>query len=346
MKLSALSADWQTLSALLDEALELPPEARVAWLAALAGPAAAHRETIARLIEPAAILEREYTLRGTAALRPRAPRPAPMRQRRPGNDEHDEVSPYRLLSELGRGGMGAVWLAERVDAQPRRKVALKLPHLGWAPGLAARLGRERDILASLEHPNIARLYDAGVDRLGRPYLALEYVAGTPIDRYARAHHATLRQRLALILQVAAAVAHAHTRLVVHRDLKPSNILVCAGGEVRVLLSTSASPSCWRAKTMARPASSRDSPGRALTPDYASPEQIRGEPIGTASDVYSLGVVAYELLAGDPGHTASATKRAAWPRPSRGSKCPWPAAPATPLRAASSTVTSMRSSTRR
>ena len=101
--------------------------------------------------------------------------------------------------------MGTVWLAERTDGQPRRKVALKLPHLGWAPGLAARLARERDILASLEHPNIARLYDAGVDRLGRPYLALEYVDGTPIDLYCAAHSLPLRERLALFLQVAAAV---------------------------------------------------------------------------------------------------------------------------------------------
>jgi len=144
------------------------------------------------------------------------------------------IGPYRLLSPLGQGGMGSVWLAERTDGHPRRKIALKLPHVGWAPGLAARLARERDILASLEHPNIARLYDAGVDPLGRPYLALEYVDGTPIDHYCTAHSLSLRERLALVLQVAAAVAHAHTRLVVHRDLKPSNILVTESGSVRLL----------------------------------------------------------------------------------------------------------------
>ncbi|MEO8312322.1 MAG: protein kinase [Caldimonas sp.] len=191
--------------------------------------------------------------------------------------------------------MGTVWLAERIDGQPRRKVALKLPHLGWAPGFAERLARERDILASLEHANIARLYDAGVDQLGRPYLALEYVAGTPIDRYCKEHALPLRQRLNLVLQIAAAVAHAHTRLVVHRDLKPSNILVTAGGEVRLLdfgiaklLQDGGGGQATELTQFA---------GQALTPDYASPEQIRGEPIGTASDVYSLGVVSYELLTG-------------------------------------------------
>ncbi|MEO5881065.1 MAG: serine/threonine-protein kinase, partial [Caldimonas sp.] len=172
------------------------------------------------------------------------------------------------------------------------KVALKLPHVGWAPGLAARLARERDILASLEHPNIARLYDAGVDPLGRPYLALEYVDGTPIDRYCTLHSLPLRERLALVLQVAAAVAHAHTRLVVHRDLKPSNILVTASGSVRLL-------DFGIAKLLQGGGESTELTriaGGALTPDYASPEQIRGEPIGTPSDVYSLGVVTYELLA--------------------------------------------------
>src|SRR6185295_2268308 len=203
------------------------------------------------------------------------------------------VGPYRLLAELGQGGMGTVWLAERVDGQPRRKIALKLPHVGWAPGLAARLARERDILASLEHPNIARLYDAGVDPLGRPYLALEFVDGTPIDRYCATHSLSLRERLALLLQVAAAVAHAHTRLVVHRDLKPSNILVTEGGGVRLL-------DFGIAKLLQEEGGDATdltaATGRVLTPDYASPEQIRNETIGTASDVYSLGVVAYELLA--------------------------------------------------
>ncbi|MCA3220243.1 MAG: protein kinase [Burkholderiales bacterium] len=206
----------------------------------------------------------------------------------------ESIGPYRLLSELGAGGMGAVWLAERSDGQLKRKVALKLPRLVWAKGLAERMARERDILATLEHPNIARLYDAGVDQHGRPYLALEYVEGQPIDVYAKERGLSVRQKLDLLLQVCSAVAFAHSRLVVHRDLKPSNILVTSDGQVRLL-------DFGIAKLMegdsAKETQLTQLAGRALTLDYASPEQIKGEPIGTASDVYSLGVVAYELLTG-------------------------------------------------
>ncbi|MEO8525984.1 MAG: serine/threonine-protein kinase [Caldimonas sp.] len=292
MELRDLKGDWPALDALLDEALALPASERSAWLASLSGERATLRETLARLLETATGVETDEVL----DVLPRFGAPAdeaddPLAEPAPG----DAVGPYRLLSELGRGGMGAVWLAERADAQPRRRIALKLPHIGWAPGLAARLARERDILASLAHPNIARLYDAGVDQIGRPYLALEFVDGVPIDRYCESHALPLRARLDLVLQVAAAVGHAHTRLVVHRDLKPSNILVTADGEVRLLDFGIAKlvqhEDGGEATELTRIA------GRALTPDYASPEQIRGEPIGTASDVYSLGVVSYELLAG-------------------------------------------------
>jgi serine/threonine-protein kinase len=206
----------------------------------------------------------------------------------------DVVGPYRLISELGRGGMGAVWLAERTDGQLKRQVALKLPHIAWGGALAERLTRERDILASLEHAHIARLYDAGIDREGRPYLAMEYVEGRPIDEYCRQRALPLRERIALLLQVAAAVAHAHARLIVHRDLKPGNILVTADGQVQLL-------DFGIAKLIEGDRTQKtfltELAGRALTPDYASPEQIRGEPLGTASDVYSLGAVSYELLTG-------------------------------------------------
>jgi serine/threonine-protein kinase len=197
--------------------------------------------------------------------------------------------------------MGSVWLAERADSIPKRKVALKLPHLGWAPGLAERVERERDIVASLEHPHIARLYDAGLDALGRPYLALEYVDGTPIDRYAAEHRLTVPDRLRLFLQVAEAVAHAHAHLVVHRDLKPSNILVTGQGDVR-LLDFGIAKLLEDSDTAAEESELTRAGGRALTPEYASPEQVRGEAIGTASDVYSLGVVAYELLTGKRPYT--------------------------------------------
>jgi eukaryotic-like serine/threonine-protein kinase len=202
------------------------------------------------------------------------------------------VGPYRLIRELGAGGMGSVWLAERIDGTLKREVALKLPRLSWSSGLAERMSRERDILASLNHPNIARIYDAGLDSQARPYLALEYVEGEPIDVYCRQHSLSIKERLKLILQVSAAVAHAHARLVLHRDLKPANILVTHEGQVRLL-------DFGIAKLMegelTQETKLTQQSGRALTLDYASPEQIRGEPIGTASDVYSLGVVAYEIL---------------------------------------------------
>jgi len=204
----------------------------------------------------------------------------------------DEVGPYRLVRELGEGGMATVWLAERSDGLLQRRVALKLPRIGWAAGLARRAAHERDILATLEHPRIARLYDAGVTAAGRPWLAMECVSGVPIDVYCRDHALGVAQRLRLFQQVADAVAHAHARLIVHRDLKPNNILVTAEGEVRLLdfgvaklLEDEATPAMNLTQMM----------GRALTPDYASPEQVGGRAVTVATDVYSLGVVLYELL---------------------------------------------------
>jgi serine/threonine-protein kinase len=201
--------------------------------------------------------------------------------------------------------MGVVWLAERADGLLDRKVALKLPHVGWSGDFVQRFARERAILATLEHPHIARLYDAGTDEFRRPYMALEYVEGEPIDAYCRRRGLELRARVALLLQVAEALAFAHARLVVHRDIKPSNILVNAEGQVRLLdfgIAKLLEGDVAQETELTRLA------GRALTPQYASPEQLRGETIGTASDVFSLGVVAFELLAGAkpwPGGSAPA-----------------------------------------
>jgi serine/threonine-protein kinase len=290
-RLEALVTQWSTINALLDEALELPPAERARWIEALSGPHAQFRDTLRELLASMPGVETQEFL-GTLPRVPAGETPQGQAADEPAAGML--VGPYRLLSEIGRGGMGAVWLAEHADGRLKRRVALKLPRLAWGAALAERLARERDILATLEHPNIARLYDAGVDSRGRPYLAMERVEGRPIDAHCREHDLPLRERLALLRQACDALAHAHRRLVIHRDLKPANLLVDAEGQVRLL-------DFGIAKLMegerTRETALTQHSGRALTPDYASPEQIAGAALGTASDVYSLGVVAYELLAG-------------------------------------------------
>jgi eukaryotic-like serine/threonine-protein kinase len=288
--LQFLAQDWPTLSRRLDEALALSPAERGAWLDNLPEPEA-FKATLRRLLADDPGVETDDFL----ALLPRLTFEPAVPLLEATSDAPAAgalVGPYRLIRELGVGGMGLVWLAERADDGMKRQVALKLPRLSWARGLAERMRRERDILASLDHPNIARIYDAGLDALGRPYLALEYVVGEPIDVYCKRLALTIADRLRLLLQVAGAVAHAHARLVVHRDLKPANILITSDGQVR-LLDFGIAKLMEGAQTQETELTALG--GRALTLDYASPEQIHGEPLGAASDVYSLGVVAYELL---------------------------------------------------
>jgi serine/threonine protein kinase len=220
------------------------------------------------------------------------------------------VGPYRLIKELGRGGMGVVWLAERADGTHARQVALKMPlveNLNWL--LAARFARERNILASLEHPSIARLYDAGVDEKTQPYIAIEYVLGVPITDYVKEKKLKPEATAQLFIRVIEAVAHAHTQLVIHRDIKPSNILVDAKGEPHLLdfgiakLLDDEDSQGVDATQLTRLS------GRALTLDYASPEQVNNATLGTASDVYSLGIVLYELLTGSrPYRPKGSTRR--------------------------------------
>jgi serine/threonine protein kinase len=217
----------------------------------------------------------------------------------PPREAGNHVGPYRLIREIGRGGMGVVWLAARADGQHERQVALKMPlveNLNWL--LAARFARERNILASLEHPGIARLYDAGVDSETQPYIALEYVVGVPINEYVRDQHLKPEATVALFTKVINAVSHAHAQLVIHRDIKPTNILVDAKGEPHLLDFGIAKLLDDEDSMSADATQLTRMSGRALTLDYAAPEQVNGQTLGTASDVYALGIVLYELLTGN------------------------------------------------
>ena len=289
MQVSATT--WNTLSKLLDEALDLEPAARDTWLERLNATQPQLAPSVLKLLAAHARSETADVLAQLPALgrSESGPRVASLA---PG----DRIGPYRLKREIGAGGMADVWLAERADGAFTREVALKLPLINrLRRDLAQRFARERDILARLEHPHIARLYDAGVSEDGLPYLAMEYVDGQPITEYCDAHKLGIANRLRLFAQVLDAVQFAHASLIIHRDLKPSNILVTAGGDVRLL-------DFGIAKLLADNDTAHETQltklsGRALTPDYASPEQIKGEPLTIATDIYSLGVVLYELLAG-------------------------------------------------
>jgi eukaryotic-like serine/threonine-protein kinase len=199
---------------------------------------------------------------------------------------------YRILREVGRGGMGTVFAALRDDGEFEQRAAVKLIKRGLiSHDIVRRFRRERQILATLTHPNIARLLDGGMSKEGLPFYVMEYIEGEPIDRYCLSRNLPLAARLELFLEVCEAVSYAHRRLVVHRDLKPSNILVTENGQVKLL-------DFGIAKLVSQDASDSSNTATQLgmmTPDYASPEQFRGDPVTTATDVYSLGIVLYELL---------------------------------------------------
>src|SRR5215468_1136472 len=290
--MKSLSVDdvsrWQRVNTLLQQGLALSPAQRELWLARIADEQADLMPLLRALFARATTASDAFMVRPVDSVWGEAISDTG------GVKVGEPVGPYRLVRELGSGGMGTVWLAERGDGVLQRQVALKLPRYGWAPGVAERLKQERDALAALEHRHIARLYDAGTTAEGRPYLAMEFVDGAPIDVFAARHNLPVRARLELFQQVTQAVDFAHRRLIVHRDLKPSNILVTHGGEVRLLDFGAAK--LLRDSGPAESALTREA-GRAMSPDYASPEQIRGEPITVASDVYSLGVVLFELLTG-------------------------------------------------
>jgi serine/threonine protein kinase len=208
--------------------------------------------------------------------------------------------PYRLLRVLGRGGMGLVYLAERADGEVQQQVAIKLlRQRGDEPLVRDRFQRERQILATLSHPNVARLLDVGHTDDGQPYLVMEYVSGVPVDAYAEG--LDLRGKLELFLKVCGSISYAHRNLIIHRDLKPSNILVEKSGEPKLLDFGIAK--IFDA-TMDATMDATATQDRVLTPAYASPEQVRGTAQATTSDVYSLGAVLYRLLTGRSPHEIS------------------------------------------
>jgi len=283
---------WGRVWPLWHAALEREPRERDAWLAEQAVDTDA-RQALEALLADREAIERE----GFLEAGPRFAAGEPV-----AGGAGDALQPgalvgaWRLVRQVGQGGMGVVWLAERDDGALRRRVALKIPHAG--PGqalLAERLQRECRILSALDHPNIARLYDVGVTSQGLPFLVLELVEGEGLLEWCAARRLAVAQRLRLFLQVLRAVQHAHSALVLHRDIKPSNILVRGDGTVKLLdfgIAKVLEGDRADATALTR------HHGRALTPDYAAPEQIAGGPVGTACDVYALGVVLFELLTGE------------------------------------------------
>ena len=328
-RLAELYDQWQAASALPDDAVAIE-QYRLRGIAAAHGAEFldafnamvrnARTEDAATSIPPLndALRDAAFVAARSASADVNASEITHDQARLPLNPEHrapvhtagQDVGPYRLIRELGRGGMGVVWLAARADGQHERQVALKMPlveNLNWL--LAARFARERNILASLEHPGIARLYDAGVDELTQPYIAIEYVPGQPITNYVKEKKLAPEATVLLFSRVIEAVAHAHAQLVIHRDIKPANILVDAKGEPHLLDFGIAKLLDDEDSETADATQLTRLSGRALTLDYASPEQVNNAPLGTASDVYSLGVVLYELLTGSrPYQPKGATRR--------------------------------------
>jgi serine/threonine-protein kinase len=275
--------DRQRVELVFERAFELSPRERQAMLDASCAGDAELRAEVQLLLDAHDRAEGKFLEGDVARLARQALLP-------------ERVGEYRVLRELGRGGMGVVYLAEREGQRPRRRVAVKvLRDGGHALEIRRRFEVERHVLAALDHPHMARLLDGGLDIEGHPFIVMEYVDGLPIDEFCDARRLTIDDRLRLFCTVARAVHHAHRHLIVHRDLKPSNILVTGDGIPKLL--------DFGIAKLLDPASFEDGPPitadgtRPMTPEYASPEQIRGEPISTASDVYTLGILLCELLTG-------------------------------------------------
>lgn len=286
---AAESGRWQRISPYLDQALTLSDDKRAFWLAALREQDPVLADDLQNLLDKQRkIVENEFLEKPIVPFTDQTGRPGLT------------VGTYRLLSPIGQGGMSTVWLAERSDGRFERRVAIKFLSIALYGRGEERFKREGSILGRLTHPHIAQLMDAGVSASGEPYLVLEYVEGQHIDQYCDGHRLDIEARVRLVLDVIAAIAHAHANLVVHRDIKPSNVLVTSDGQIKLLdfgiakllLENEAGEA-----TLTRPGIG------AFTPQYAAPEQLQGGAVTTATDVYALGVLLYKLLSG--AHPAGA-----------------------------------------
>ena len=289
--MSTLSPDhWQQVSPYLDEALEMEPAARETWLRSLNQKDPALATVLRSLLDEQGRLRDEGFLEGAAS-----PPSAGL--------AGQKVGAYTLVSQIGQGGMGAVWLAKRSDGRFERQAAVKFVNIALA-GTATeeRFKREGSILGRLNHPHVAELLDAGIAPHGQPYLILEYIDGVAIDQYCEERKLDIEARVRLFLDVLAAVAHAHTNLIVHRDIKPSNVLVTRDGNVKLLDFGIAKLLEGEEQAGAATLLTHEG-GSALTPQYAAPEQLTAQPVTTATDVYALGVLLFVLLTGQ--HPAGA-----------------------------------------
>jgi serine/threonine protein kinase len=283
----ALSPDqWQEISPYLDHALSLSGEERAHWLADFRSKSFDLGDLLDKLLDEHHALSQEHFLEGQ-----------PLRPTSDPTSTGETVGFYKLLLQIGEGGMGNVWLAERQDGRFERKVAIKfLKFAVSSPSAAERFKREGRILGQLAHAHIAELIDAGVTPKAEPYLVLEYVKGKQIDEYCDEHALGVEARIELYLDVLEAVGHAHANLIVHRDIKPSNVLVSNEGDVKLL-------DFGIAKLLADDTSSAAATlltldgGGAMTPQFAAPEQLTGGAITTATDVYALGTLLYSLVTG-------------------------------------------------
>src|SRR5262245_53658904 len=273
---------WSQLEGLFHAALDRAPADRDAFVVDACGEDAGLRREVRRLVhaheQASGFVEQVAAdvVRVAATVPPDPP----------------QIGAYRIVRELGRGGMGTVYLGERADAQFDMRVAIKVIKRGMdTDAVLQRFRHERQILAGLTHPNIARLLDGGTTGDGVSYFVMEYVEGQPIDQYCRAHRLPINQRLELFRDVCAAVEYAHQNLIVHRDIKPSNILVTSEGIPKLLDFGIAK----LLDTGGGDLTATEFGRQAMTPQYASPEQLRGDRVTTAADVYALGVLLYELL---------------------------------------------------